>query len=91
MKRIAEDLKLKRAPTLNSVRHSFSTVLKRAGVQNEMITEQLGHSSIKTTQIYLDGFENNQKRGDHKILDFVQGKKIKFHHFLQCTFIMIEN
>lgn len=31
MKRIAEDLKLERVPTTNFARHSFSTILKRAG------------------------------------------------------------
>jgi integrase/recombinase XerD len=53
MKRITEDLKLERAPTINFVRHSFSTILKRAGVPIEMISEQLGHTSIKTTETYL--------------------------------------
>src|ERR1017187_4098104 len=41
MKRIAENLKLDRVPTTNFARHSFSTVLKRAGVSIEMISEQL--------------------------------------------------
>jgi integrase/recombinase XerD len=62
MKRIAGVLKLDRVPTTNFARHSFSTVLKRAGVSIEMTSEQLGHSSITTTQIYLDSFESGQKR-----------------------------
>jgi integrase len=33
-----------------------------------MISEQLGHSSIKTTQIYLDSFEHGQKRDVAKFL-----------------------
>lgn len=41
-------------------RHSFATVLKRAGVSTSIISESLGHSSEKVTQIYLDGFENSQ-------------------------------
>ena len=41
MKRIAEDLKLERVSTTNFARHSFSTVLKQAGVPIEMISEQL--------------------------------------------------
>ncbi|MDR2147263.1 MAG: site-specific integrase [Tannerella sp.] len=62
MKRIAQHLQLSRVPTTNFARHSFSTVLKRAGVSIEMISEQLGHSSIKTTQIYLDSFEKEQRK-----------------------------
>ena len=41
-------------------RHSYATVLKRAGVATSIISESLGHSSEKVTQIYLDNFENNQ-------------------------------
>ena len=62
IKRIAIDQQLSRIPTTNFARHSFSTVLKRAGVSIEMISEQLGHSSIKTTQIYLDSFEKEQRK-----------------------------
>jgi len=41
-------------------RHSFATVLKRSGVSTSIISESLGHSSEKITQIYLDSFENEQ-------------------------------
>lgn len=68
MKRIAIDQKLTRIPTTNFARHSFSTILKRAGVSIEMISEQLGHSSIKTTQIYLDSFEKEQRKEIEKHL-----------------------
>lgn len=62
------DQKLSRMPTTNFARHSFSTVLKRAGVPIEMISEQLGHSNIKTTQIYLDSFEKEQRKEIGKYL-----------------------
>lgn len=75
MKRIAEDLKLERIPTTNFARHSFSTILKRAGVPIEMISEQLGHASIKTTQIYLDSFESGQKREITKYLTSFKSKE----------------
>ena len=75
MKRIAEDLKLERIPTTNFARHSFSTILKRAGVPIEMISEQLGHTLIKTTQIYLGSFEMNQKREVAKYLTSFKEKK----------------
>ena len=41
-------------------RHSYATVLKRSGVSTSIISESLGHSSEKVTQIYLDSFENSQ-------------------------------
>jgi site-specific recombinase XerD len=61
-------LELEQIPTTNFARHSFSTVLKRSGVPIEMISEQLGHTSLKTTQIYLGSFENTQKRDITKFL-----------------------
>ena len=41
-------------------RHSYATVLKRAGVSTSIISESLGHSSERITQIYLDSFNNEQ-------------------------------
>ena len=41
-------------------RHTYATVLKRAGVSIAIISETMGHSDISTTQIYLDSFEDTQ-------------------------------
>lgn len=46
--------------SFHCARHSYATVLKRAGVATSIISESLGHSSERVTQIYLDSFENNQ-------------------------------
>lgn len=74
IKRIATELALEKTPTYISARHSFSTILKRAGVPIEMISEQLGHTSIKTTEIYLGSFESNQKRDITKYLTSFKDK-----------------
>ena len=37
-------------------RHSWATNAKYQGIPIEMISESLGHKSIKTTQTYLKGF-----------------------------------
>ena len=42
--------------TSYTIRHSFATTLKEQDVPIEMISELLGHTSIKTTQIYLKSF-----------------------------------
>ena len=39
-----------------TIRHSFAMTLKEQNVPIEMISELLGHKSIKTTQIYLRSF-----------------------------------
>lgn len=40
-------------------RHSYATNAKRIGVPTAVISEALGHKTEKTTQIYLDSFEND--------------------------------
>jgi site-specific recombinase XerD len=55
-KMIGEDINL----TTYVARHSYATVLKNSGVNIALISETLGHSDLKTTQIYLDSFENEQ-------------------------------
>ncbi len=60
LKKIANELGIKMPVTTYVARHSFATVLKKSGVNISIISEALGHQSLKTTQIYLDSFENSQ-------------------------------
>lgn len=39
-------------------RHSFSTIMLNDGASPSMISKQLGHTSIKTTESYLGEFNN---------------------------------
>lgn len=57
MDRIGKSLGISKPITSYTARHSFSTVLKRSGAPMEYISESLGHSSFKTTQSYLDSFD----------------------------------
>ncbi len=43
-----------------TLRHSWATLAKYEGSPVEAISEMLGHTSIRTTQIYLKGFELNR-------------------------------
>ena len=60
LKEIGEKLELPIPLTTYVARHSYATVLKRAGVSTAIISESLGHSSERVTQIYLDSFDNEQ-------------------------------
>lgn len=62
VKRIAVSAGIEQNVTTYTARHSFSTVLKRAGAPTEFISEALGHSNLKTTEFYLDSFEDDVKR-----------------------------
>ena len=60
LKAVGEELNLPIDLTTYVARHTYATVLKRSGVNTSIISESLGHSSEKVTQIYLDSFENSQ-------------------------------
>jgi site-specific recombinase XerD len=46
-------LKVKKRVTVHTLRHSYATHLLEAGVNIRRIQQYLGHSSLKTTTIYL--------------------------------------
>ncbi|WP_026135762.1 site-specific integrase [Nafulsella turpanensis] len=62
IKRIAVALGIEKEVTTYTARHSFSTILKRSGAPIEFISESLGHQDLKTTEYYLDSFEDDVKK-----------------------------
>ena len=61
LKSLAKKLRIHSSVTSYTFRHSWATTAEYRGVPIEMISESLGHKSIKTTQIYLKGFELNER------------------------------
>ncbi len=51
-----------------TARHSFATVLKRAGANIAYISESLGHSDLKTTENYLASFEREERQKNADLL-----------------------
>lgn len=75
MRKVFDDLKIDKKSNTIVARHSVATHLKRLGASTEYIQESLGHSSKKTTEIYLGSFENEIKKDfSEKLLGF---KKIR--------------
>jgi len=62
MRKIAKEVGIEKNITTYTARHSFSTVLKRSGVSTEFIGESLGHNDVRTTELYLDSFEDDMKK-----------------------------
>ena len=62
LKIIATDAGIEQHFTTYSIRHSWATIAKFMGISTAIISEGLGHSSLKTTEIYL-------KRFDSEVLD----------------------
>jgi integrase/recombinase XerD len=67
LKRLSAQVGLGYPVTTYSSRHSFATIAKRMGYSNELIAEALGHEyGNKTTNIYLDTFEEEVLDAMHK-------------------------
>ncbi|WP_298732232.1 site-specific integrase [uncultured Chitinophaga sp.] len=62
MKKIGQRLNIAIEVTTVVTRHTFATLLKKAGASTEFIQESLGHTIISTTENYLDSFENEVKK-----------------------------
>lgn len=60
LRKLADELGIKEDVTTYVARHSFATVLKKSGVNIGIISQALGHQDIKTTQIYLSKFDDEQ-------------------------------
>lgn len=58
LKIIAEDAGIQQHFTTYAIRHSWATIAKYMGISTAIISEGLGHSSLKTTEIYLKRFDN---------------------------------
>jgi len=56
---IASDCGIEIRITTYVIRHTFATILKYLGESTSIISEHLGHSSERVTQIYLDQFEED--------------------------------
>lgn len=67
MKEVGEQLGIGPISTYTA-RHSFATVLKRAGANIAYISESLGHSDLKTTENYLASFEREEREKNAELL-----------------------
>ena len=68
MRAVSAILRIPEKVTTYTARHCFATVLQQKNVSIEFISNALGHSSIKTTQNYLDGYTNEQRVKNARLL-----------------------
>lgn len=64
LKIIAGDAGIQAPFTTYTIRHSWASIAKYMGISTVLISESMGHTSIRTTEIYLKDFED-------KVLDGV--------------------
>lgn len=67
MKLIGEELGIGNITTYTA-RHSFATVLKRSGANISYISESLGHTDQRTTEVYLASFEREERDKNTNLL-----------------------
>jgi integrase/recombinase XerD len=53
MKRVVQQLGIKKKVTIHTLRHSYATHLLEAGINLRLIQQYLGHGSLQATMIYL--------------------------------------
>jgi len=76
LKRIAKACKIEENVSSYVARHSWATISKNTGASTEYISEQLGHSSVLVTKLYLKGFEKEaREQQSEKIEDVVYNQK----------------
>lgn len=67
LKKIAQNTGIAQLTTYTA-RHSFATVLKRAGAKTSYISESLGHSNLTVTENYLAYFEKEERIKNAQLL-----------------------
>ena len=70
LKRWAKILSIDQSLSFNTARHSWATIGKEMNIPIPVISEGLGHADIKTTQIYLDSFENDVVDNANDLITF---------------------
>lgn len=60
LKRVGRKIKLRIPLTMYVARHSWATVAKTINVPTAIISDAMGHSSERTTQIYLDSIDTGR-------------------------------
>lgn len=73
LKRVVQQVGIRKAVTMHTLRHSYASHLIEAGVSVRRVQQLLGHSSLQTTMIYLHLTEPGEE-AVRKIIEGLMGE-----------------
>ena len=90
LKKLGRKLGIKEDVSSYTLRHSWATAAKNTGAPVEMISELLGHKSIRTTQIYLSAFDDNElAKVNRRVYSYTRKERQKRNEGKAVTFQVI--
>lgn len=89
LRKISKMLKMRKGITMYVARHSWASIAKNMNIPLGVISDSMGHTSLKTTQIYLNAIDMDIiNKANLKIINKIEKRKEETKRFSQTKKIM---
>lgn len=84
--KISKMLKMRKGITMYVARHSWASIAKNMNIPIGVISDSMGHTSLKTTQIYLSAIDMDViNKANLKILNKIEKRNEETKRFSQTV------